>query len=35
VGESLIQMEVSQGVLIKVQKSAVTMVMPKGTMKGV
>lgn len=34
VGESLIQMEISQGVLIKVQKSAVTMVMPKGTMKG-
>ena len=34
VGESLIQMEVSQGVTIKVQKNAVTMVMPKGTMKG-
>ncbi len=34
VGESLIQMEVSQGVSIKVQKNAVTMVMPKGTMKG-
>jgi preprotein translocase subunit YajC len=34
VGESLIQMEISQGVLIKVQKNAVTMVMPKGTMKG-
>jgi preprotein translocase subunit YajC len=33
VGESLIQMEISQGVLIKVQKNAVTMVMPKGTMK--
>lgn len=34
VGESLIQMEISQGVVIKVQKNAVTMVMPKGTMKG-
>jgi preprotein translocase subunit YajC len=34
VGESLVQMEISQGVLIKVQKNAVTMVMPKGTMKG-
>ena len=34
VGESLIQMEISQGVSIKVQKNAVTMVMPKGTMKG-
>ncbi len=33
VGESFIQMEVSQGVAVKVQKNAVATVMPKGTLK--
>jgi preprotein translocase subunit YajC len=31
VGESFIQVEVSQGVAVKVQKNAVATVMPKGT----
>ncbi len=33
VGESFIQIEVSQGVAVQVQKNAVATVMPKGTLK--
>lgn len=34
VGENFVKLEVSEGVNIKVQKSAVASVMPKGTLKG-
>jgi preprotein translocase subunit YajC len=34
VGESFIQIEISQGVAVKIQKNAVATVMPKGTVKG-
>lgn len=34
VGESFLRLEIAQGVAIKVQKNAVSSVMPKGTLKG-
>lgn len=34
VGESFVQLEVSEGVMVRFQKNAVSSVMPKGTLKG-
>ncbi len=34
VGDSFIQIEVSEGVAVRVQKGAVATIMPKGTIKG-
>ncbi len=34
IGDNFIQLEISEGVQIKVQKQAVATVMPKGTLKG-
>ena len=34
VGENFLEVEVSEGTVIKVQKQAVTAVLPKGTIKG-
>lgn len=34
VGENFVQVEVSEGVEVKLQKQAVTSVLPKGTIKG-
>lgn len=34
VGDNFVQVEVADGVVIKIQKSAVASVMPKGTLKG-
>lgn len=34
VGENFLEIEVSEGTVIKVQKQAVTSVLPKGTIKG-
>ena len=34
VGETIVTLELAEGVRVKVQKSAVTQVLPKGSMKG-
>ena len=34
VGDSFLQVEVSSGVDVRIQKNAVTSIMPKGTLKG-